>query len=101
MLGSREVTHDVIDAAEDLWRHGAGDRDTRGGVVVVKVVQNAPLNLQKAPSIKEGLATNVERMASWIQKACTTGKKPALVGHAQGEAEVHDPGAGPRNAAPR
>ena len=48
-------------------------------VVVIKVVQNAPLNLQKAPSIKEGLATNVERMASWIQKACTTGKKPDFI----------------------
>ncbi len=48
-------------------------------VVVIKVVQNAPLNLQKAPSIKEGLATNVERMAAWIQKACTTGKKPDFI----------------------
>jgi predicted amidohydrolase len=48
-------------------------------VVVVKVVQNTPLNLQKAPSIREGLATNVERMASWIQKACSTGKKPDFV----------------------
>jgi predicted amidohydrolase len=48
-------------------------------VVVIKVVQNAPLNLQKAPSIREGLATNVERMATWIQKACTTGKKPDFI----------------------
>ena len=48
-------------------------------VVVVKVVQNAPLNLQKAPSIKEGLATNVERMASWIKKACSSGKKPDFI----------------------
>ncbi len=48
-------------------------------VVVIKVVQNAPLNLQKAPSIGEGLATNVERMATWIQKACTTGKKPDFI----------------------
>lgn len=48
-------------------------------VVVVKVVQNAPLNLQKAPSIKEGLATNVERMAYWIDKACKEGKKPDFI----------------------
>ena len=38
-------------------------------VIVVKVVQNAPLNLQKAPSMKEGLKTNVERMAHWIDRA--------------------------------
>ena len=48
-------------------------------VVVVKVVQNAPLNLQKAPSLKEGLATNVERMVGWIQKACSTGRKPDFI----------------------
>lgn len=48
-------------------------------VVVVKVVQNAPLNLQKAPTIKEGLATNVERMAYWIEQACTKGKKPDFI----------------------
>jgi len=48
-------------------------------VVVVKVVQNAPINLQKAPTIKEGLKTNVERMAGWIDKACTTGKKPDFI----------------------
>ncbi|MCB1626003.1 MAG: hypothetical protein KDI32_15515, partial [Pseudomonadales bacterium] len=48
-------------------------------VVVVKVVQNAPVNLQKAPSIAQGLATNVERMAHWIDQACTTGKKPDFI----------------------
>jgi predicted amidohydrolase len=48
-------------------------------VVVVKVVQNAPLNLQKAPTIKEGLAKNVERMAYWINEACTKGKKPDFI----------------------
>ncbi|MEZ5566675.1 MAG: nitrilase-related carbon-nitrogen hydrolase [Gammaproteobacteria bacterium] len=48
-------------------------------VIVVKVVQNAPMNLQKAPSIKEGLAHNVERMAYWINQACTTGKKPDFI----------------------
>lgn len=48
-------------------------------VVVVKVVQNAPINLQDAPSIQEGLATNVERMAHWIERACTEGKKPDFI----------------------
>jgi predicted amidohydrolase len=48
-------------------------------VVVVKVVQHSPLNLQKAPTVREGLATNVERMAYWINKACTTGKKPDFI----------------------
>jgi predicted amidohydrolase len=48
-------------------------------VIVIKVVQNAPINLQKAPTIKEGLATNVERMAYWINQACTTGKKPDFI----------------------
>ncbi len=48
-------------------------------VVVVKVVQHSPVNLQKAPSVREGLATNVERMAYWINKACTTGKKPDFI----------------------
>lgn len=48
-------------------------------VVVVKVVQNAPLNLQKQPSLSEGLAKNVERMAYWIDRACTRGKKPDFI----------------------
>jgi predicted amidohydrolase len=48
-------------------------------VIVVKVVQNAPLNLQKAPSIREGLAKNVERMAFWINEACTKGRKPDFI----------------------
>lgn len=48
-------------------------------VVVVKVVQNAPMNLQKAPSMQEGLATNVERMAHWINRACKEGKKPDFI----------------------
>ncbi|MCB2107940.1 MAG: hypothetical protein KDE14_09585, partial [Rhodobacteraceae bacterium] len=48
-------------------------------VVVVKVVQNAPINLQKAPTIAEGLATNVERMAHWIDRACKEGKKPDFI----------------------
>ncbi len=48
-------------------------------VVVVKVVQHSPVNLQKAPTVREGLATNLERMAYWIDKACTTGKKPDFI----------------------
>lgn len=48
-------------------------------VIVIKVVQNSPLDLQKAPSIEEGLATNVERMAHWIDEACTKGKKPDII----------------------
>lgn len=47
--------------------------------VVVKVVQNTPVNLQQAPTIKEGLATNLERMAYWINRACTEGKKPDFI----------------------
>lgn len=48
-------------------------------VVVVKVVQHSPVNLQKAPTVREGLATNVERMAYWIEQACKTGKKPDFI----------------------
>jgi predicted amidohydrolase len=48
-------------------------------VVVVKVVQHSPVNLQKAPTVREGLETNVERMAYWIDKACTTGRKPDFI----------------------
>jgi predicted amidohydrolase len=47
--------------------------------VVVKVVQNAPVNLQKAPTVREGLATNVERMAHWIREACSKGRKPDFI----------------------
>lgn len=48
-------------------------------VVVVKVVQHAPVNLQKATTIGAGLATNVERMVGWIDKACSTGRKPDFI----------------------
>lgn len=48
-------------------------------VVVLKVVQNSPVNLQKAPTVAEGLATNLERMAHWINEACTMGKKPDFI----------------------
>lgn len=48
-------------------------------VIVVKVVQNSPVNLQKAPTIQEGLAENVGRMAHWIDQACTKGKKPDFI----------------------
>ncbi len=48
-------------------------------VIVIKVVQNAPKNIQKSPSPREGLAQNVERMAYWINEACTKGKKPDFI----------------------
>ncbi len=48
-------------------------------VVVLKVVQNGVRNLQDAPSIEEGLRDNLERMVSWIDKACDTGKKPDFI----------------------
>lgn len=47
--------------------------------VVVKVVQNEPMLLQDAPSIKEGLEENVRRMSHWINKACSEGKKPDFI----------------------
>ncbi len=48
-------------------------------VIVVKVVQNAVQNLQDAPTIEEGLVENLARMTSWINKACTEGKKPDFI----------------------
>ena len=48
-------------------------------VIVIKVVQHSPVNLQKAASIEEGLATNLERMSHWINEACTKGKKPDII----------------------
>jgi hypothetical protein len=44
--------------------------------VVVKVIQNGVTNLQQAPSIEAGLKTNLEKMASLVQKACSSGAKP-------------------------
>ena len=44
--------------------------------VVIKVIQNGVQNLQQAPSIEAGLKANLEQMASFVQKACTTGAKP-------------------------
>ena len=48
-------------------------------VVVLKVVQNGVRNLQDAPSIEEGLKTNLEVMLSWVDKACNSGKKPDFI----------------------
>ena len=48
-------------------------------IVVVKVVQHSPVNLQKAATIKEGLDENVGRMVYWINKACSEGKKPDFI----------------------
>jgi len=44
--------------------------------IVVKVIQHGVLNLQQAPSIEAGLKANLEKMASLVNKACTTGAKP-------------------------
>lgn len=44
--------------------------------IVVKVIQNGVANLQQAPSIEEGLKTNLEKMASFVRRACTEGAKP-------------------------
>lgn len=48
-------------------------------VVVIKVVQHSPVNLQDAPSVREGLAINLERMANWIERACSEGRKPDFI----------------------
>lgn len=44
--------------------------------IVVKVIQNGVANLQQAPSIEEGLKTNLEKMASFVRRACSEGEKP-------------------------
>jgi predicted amidohydrolase len=44
--------------------------------VVVKVIQNGVTNLQQAPSIEAGLKANLEKMASLVQQACSSGAKP-------------------------
>ncbi len=48
-------------------------------VIVVKVVQNEPMLLQNAPTVKEGLEENVRRMGYWVDKACTEGRKPDFI----------------------
>ncbi|MGI9257960.1 MAG: nitrilase-related carbon-nitrogen hydrolase [Gammaproteobacteria bacterium] len=45
-------------------------------VVVVKVVQNGVKNLQDFDSVEEGLAYNLEHMISFVNRACSDGKKP-------------------------
>jgi predicted amidohydrolase len=45
-------------------------------VVVVKVIQNGVTNLQQAPTVEQGLQENLERMATFAERACTSGKKP-------------------------
>lgn len=44
--------------------------------VVVKVIQNGAVNLQEAPSIEAGLQANLEKMASLVKQACSTGARP-------------------------
>jgi predicted amidohydrolase len=44
--------------------------------IVVKVIQHGVQNLQQAPSIEAGLKANLEKMASLVQQACSSGAKP-------------------------
>jgi predicted amidohydrolase len=44
--------------------------------IVIKVIQHGVQNLQQAPSIEAGLKTNLEKMASLVQQACSNGAKP-------------------------
>ena len=48
-------------------------------VVVVKVVQNGVRNLQDFDSVQEGLRHNLEYMVSWVERACSEGKKPDFI----------------------
>ena len=76
--------------------------------VVIKVIQNGVQNLQQAPSIEAGLKANLEQMASFVQKACTTGLPPLQrvpphrrLGRLPGrETQVHHHDPGPRDRAP-
>lgn len=44
--------------------------------VVVKVIQNGVRNLQDFDSVAEGLKVNLEHMVSFVEQACSTGRKP-------------------------
>ncbi len=44
--------------------------------VVVKVIQNAFVNLQEAETIEAGLATNLASMIDFAERACSEGAKP-------------------------
>ena len=62
--------------------HADGSYDTvalEKSTVVVKVVQNGVRNLQDFDSVDEGLAYNLEHMASFIDRACNEGKKPDFI----------------------
>jgi predicted amidohydrolase len=48
-------------------------------VIVVKVVQNGVKNLQDFDSVEEGLEHNLDYMLSFVDRACTEGKKPDFV----------------------
>jgi predicted amidohydrolase len=48
-------------------------------VVVVKVVQNGVKNLQEFATVEEGLAENVKHMVSYVERACSEGKKPDFI----------------------
>jgi len=44
--------------------------------VVVKVIQHGVMNLQEAPSVAEGLESNLASMIELANRACTRGSKP-------------------------
>ncbi len=47
--------------------------------VVIKVIQSGVTNLQDAPSVAEGLQTNLAAMTSWAEQACSEGRKPDFI----------------------
>ncbi|MGV8959796.1 MAG: nitrilase-related carbon-nitrogen hydrolase [Stenotrophomonas sp.] len=47
--------------------------------VVIKVVQNLTRNLQDFPTIKQGLAHNLQQMTDLTKRACSEGKKPDFI----------------------
>ena len=74
----------VADSAEEMPQLVRPDgsyptKPLEKDVIVLKVVQHGVQNLQDAPSIEEGLEENLRRMTSWIDKACSEGKKPDFI----------------------
>ncbi len=47
--------------------------------VVIKVVQNLTRNLQDFPTVKKGLAHNLQQMTALTKRACSEGKKPDFI----------------------
>ena len=74
----------VADSAEEMPQLVRPDgsyptKPLEKDVIVLKVVQHGVQNLQDAPSIEEGLEENLRRMTTWIDKACSEGKKPDFI----------------------